>query len=81
MDKDTKLSEFSWNFLYQSYCVSPKPLQIHLCGDCKDLVKRALSHINSQPGVAQEVPFLTSLQILHHYFVDIPACNINNYQL
>lgn len=57
----------------------PKSLQIHLRGYGEDLVQRALSHIHSQPGVTQEVPLLTTLQILHHYFVDIPACDINNY--
>ncbi len=45
--------------------ILPKPLQIRLCGDWEDLVKSALSHIYSQPGVTQEVPFLTALQILH----------------
>lgn len=57
----------------------PKPLQIHVCGDWEDHVKSALSNIYSQPGITEEVPFLTTLQILHHYFVDIPACNINYY--
>lgn len=59
----------------------PKPLQIHLCGNWEDFVKRALSNIYSQPGVTQEVPFATSLQILHGNFVDIPACKINNQSL
>lgn len=60
--------------------VLPEPFQICLSGDWEDLVKSTLSNIYSQPGITQKVPFLTTLQILHHYFVNIPACNINNYK-
>lgn len=58
--------------------VLPKPLQIHLRSNWEDFVQSALSNIYSQPGVTQEVPFLTTLQILHHHFVDIPARNLSN---
>lgn len=56
--------------------VLPEPLQIHFCGNREDFVKTALSNIYSQPGVAEEVPLPITFQILHYYFVDIPAFSI-----
>lgn len=59
--------------LFITFCSLPEPHQIQLCRNRKYFIQWAVAYVNSQPSVAQEMPFLSSLQVLHHDSSHKPA--------
>lgn len=55
------------------FFASPEALQIHLGGNWKHFIQQTVVDVDGQPGVAQEIPFLLRLQVLHHDVADKPG--------
>ena len=50
----------------------PEPLQIHFCRNRKNFVQGTIANVYGQPGVAQKMPFLLRLKVLHHDITHVP---------
>lgn len=52
---------------------SPEALQIHLRRNWKHFIQQTVVDVDGQPGVAQKIPSLLRLQVLHHDVADKPG--------